>query len=55
VLPNEASNNLHVSIQGVDGLFLILSHQAAVSLHIRTENGGELAFKFFGCQGIIFL
>jgi hypothetical protein len=36
----------------MDGPLFILSHEAAVSLHIRTEDGRELAFNFLYGHGI---
>jgi hypothetical protein len=36
--------------QGTDGCILILSHQAAISLNISTENCSEFTSKTFICH-----
>jgi hypothetical protein len=50
---NEARHYSFISIKGMEGPFLILFHETAVTLHIRTEDGSELAFYFLGDQGIL--
>jgi len=40
-----------IGIQGSDGCILILTHQAAVSLDISTENSTEFPFKTFCHNG----
>ena len=42
-----------ISGKGANGRILIVSHKAAVTLDIRTENGSELSFKVFGGHGFI--
>jgi hypothetical protein len=49
---NQSSHYLLVGIQGEDGTFLILSHETAVTLYIRIEDGCELTFNFLRSHGV---
>jgi hypothetical protein len=49
---NEASHYFFISGKSVDCANLILPHEAAVSLHIRTEDGSEFAFNFLSVHGV---
>jgi hypothetical protein len=44
VLLNEANDQLSVGSYSADGLNLILTHEAAVTFHIGTEDSAELTF-----------
>ena len=52
VLLNQAGHGCPVGGDGADGGFLIVLHEAAVSLHIRTQNGCEPAFEALFRHGI---
>jgi hypothetical protein len=52
VILNEVSHHFFVSIQGADGPFLILTHETAIALDIRTENGSEFALDFLPGHGV---
>jgi hypothetical protein len=49
---DEASHYFFISIKSEDCTFLILPHEEAVTLHIRTEEGSELAFNFLCGHGV---
>jgi hypothetical protein len=55
VVLDTAGHHLFVFLQGTESGFLICAHEAAVTLHIRTQDGGEFAFKFFWGHGVISL
>jgi len=42
-----------ISVKSLDRFNFTFSHDAAVTLYVRTEDGSELAFKFFCCHGIL--
>jgi hypothetical protein len=44
--------HFQVGLQGTDGSFLILPHEAAVALDVRAQDGGELAFYLIRVHGI---
>jgi hypothetical protein len=46
MLLDKARNDLQICIQSMNRPFLILPHEAAVSLDICTQDGRELAIKF---------
>jgi hypothetical protein len=52
VLLDEVCHHFFVSIKSMDGPRLILCHEAAITLHICTEDGGEFAFNFLCGHGI---
>jgi hypothetical protein len=54
-LLDKNSHDLFVVVQCPEGPLLIFSHEAAISLHIRTQDGGELTFEFFCWHGVISL
>jgi len=45
VLGDDVLHHPLESVERADGPLLVLAHKAAVALHIRTEDGGELAFE----------
>ncbi len=49
---NEVSHHIPISGQVLKGCNLILTHEAAVSLDICTQDGSEFAFNFLGGHGI---
>jgi hypothetical protein len=46
MLLNEVCHQLFVGIKCANGPRLVLTHEATVTLDIRTEDGSELAFNF---------
>jgi hypothetical protein len=52
VLLNESTNNLHISLQGADGSFFVVTDEAAISLHVCTKDRSELTFEFFWEHGV---
>jgi hypothetical protein len=45
VLADKTADYLTVGCQRLDGGFLIIAHESAVTNNISAENGGEFAFK----------
>jgi hypothetical protein len=54
MLLNMSGYHFQVGLQGADGPFLILPHEAAVALDIGAQDGGEFAFYFFRGHGILY-
>jgi hypothetical protein len=52
VMLDEVCHRFFVGIKCADGPCLILTHEATVTLHIRTEDGSEFALDFMGGHGI---
>jgi hypothetical protein len=53
MLLDEAPHHILVCVQGMDSPLFVLCHEAAITFHIRTENGSELALNFLGGHGIL--
>jgi hypothetical protein len=47
-----ASYHLLVGTKGMDSPFFILSHEAAVTLYVCTQDGTKFAFKFLCGHGV---
>jgi hypothetical protein len=52
MLPNQASHDFFVGIQGTNGPFLIFPHETAVAFDIGTEDGSEFTFNFLVGHGV---
>jgi hypothetical protein len=46
VSKDELRHQSFVGVEGSNGAELVLAEEAAVALHIGTEDGGELTFDF---------
>jgi hypothetical protein len=52
VLLDEVCHYFFISVKSLDCSNLIFPHEAAITLHIGTQDGSELAFNFLCGHGV---